>query len=46
MASARSSSWRARRAGQIVTKVFNSEAAGVAEIASVIELGSTVHADE
>jgi transposase-like protein len=34
------------KGGQTVTKVFNSEAAGVAEIASVIELGSTVHADE
>ena len=29
-----------------MTKVFNSEAAGVADIAAVVELGSTVHADE
>jgi len=34
------------KGGRTVTKVFNSEAAGVADIAAVIELGSTVHADE
>jgi len=34
------------KGGQTVAKVFNSEAAGLAEIASVFELGSTVHADE
>ena len=34
------------KGGRTVTKVFNSEAAGVAEIASVVDLGSTVHADE
>ena len=34
------------KGGQTVTKVFNSEAAVVAAIAAVIELGSTVHADE
>jgi hypothetical protein len=32
------------KGGQTVTNVFNSDAAGVAEIASVIELRSTVHA--
>ena len=36
----------AEKGGRTVTKVFNSEAAGVADIAAVIELGSTVHADE
>ena len=34
------------KGGKTITHVFNSEAAGVAKIASVIELGSTVHADE
>jgi transposase-like protein len=34
------------KGGKTITQVFKSEAAGVAPIASVIELGSTVHADE
>ncbi len=34
------------REGKTVTHVFNSEAAGVAKVASIIDLGSTVHADE
>jgi len=34
------------RGGKTVAQVFNSEAAGVAAVASTIELGSTVHADE
>ena len=34
------------KGGKTMTKVFNSEAEGVAEVAARIELGSTVHADE
>lgn len=34
------------RGGKTVMHVFKSEAAGVATVASIIELGSTVHADE
>jgi hypothetical protein len=35
-----------KKGGRTVTKIFNGEAFGVAEITAVIELGSTVHADK